>query len=52
MKQFTSTDKYIATSELIEAVNASIKLEKPLLIKGEPGTGKTKLAEEIATSSK
>ncbi len=48
MKQFTSTDKYIATSELIEAVNASVKLEKPLLIKGEPGTGKTRLAEEIA----
>ena len=48
MKQFNSTDSYIATEELIEAVNASIKLEKPLLIKGEPGTGKTKLAEEIA----
>ena len=48
MKGFSSTDQYIATDELIEAVNASIKLEKPLLIKGEPGTGKTKLAEEIA----
>jgi MoxR-like ATPase len=48
MKQFNSTDSYIATEELIEAVNASIKLEKPLLIKGEPGTGKTKLAEEIS----
>ncbi len=48
MKSFSSTDKYIATEELIEAVNASITLEKPLLIKGEPGTGKTKLAEEIA----
>ena len=48
MKGFSSTDQYIATDELVEAVNASITLEKPLLIKGEPGTGKTKLAEEIA----
>ena len=48
MQRFSSTDQYIATNELIEAVNASITLEKPLLIKGEPGTGKTKLAEEIA----
>ncbi len=48
MKSFSSTDQYIATDELIEAVNASITLEKPLLIKGEPGTGKTKLAEEVA----
>ena len=48
MKSFSSTDQYIATDELIEAVNASITLEKPLLIKGEPGTGKTRLAEEIA----
>ena len=48
MNQFSSTKNYIATTELIESVNASIKLEKPLLIKGEPGTGKTKLAEEIA----
>ncbi len=47
-KNFASTQNYIATKELIEAVNASITLEKPLLIKGEPGTGKTKLAEEIA----
>lgn len=46
---FSSTKKYIATKELIEAVNASILLEKPLLIKGEPGTGKTRLAEEIAS---
>ena len=48
MQRFSSTDQYIATDRLIEAVNASITLEKPLLIKGEPGTGKTKLAEEIA----
>ena len=51
MQRFSSTDKYIATDGLIEAVNASITLEKPLLIKGEPGTGKTKLAEEIAQGS-
>ena len=49
MSKFSSTKDYIATSELIESVNASIQLEKPLLIKGEPGTGKTKLAEEIAS---
>ncbi len=48
MRKFTSTEKYIATDELVEAVNSSLTLEKPLLIKGEPGTGKTKLAEEIA----
>ncbi len=48
MQRFSSTNQYIATEGLIEAVNASITLEKPLLIKGEPGTGKTKLAEEIA----
>ena len=52
MQRFSSTDKYIATDGLIEAVNASITLEKPLLIKGEPGTGKTKLAEEIALKFK
>ena len=48
MTEFASTNNYIATKDLIESVNASIKLEKPLLIKGEPGTGKTKLAEEVA----
>ena len=47
-KSFSSTKSYIASNELIEAVNASIILEKPLLVKGEPGTGKTRLAEEIA----
>ena len=52
MQRFSSTDKYIATDGLIEAVNASITLEKPLLIKGEPGTGKTKLAEEISLKFK
>ena len=45
---FASTDNYIASEELIEAVNSSVILEKPLLVKGEPGTGKTKLAQEIA----
>ncbi len=48
--KFSSTDKYVATHDLRMAVNASIALERPLLIKGEPGTGKTVLAEEIASS--
>lgn len=47
-KRFTGTDGYIATDELQMAVNAAITLQKPLLIKGEPGTGKTMLAEQIA----
>lgn len=46
--QFTGTDQYIASDDLRISVNAAIHLEKPLLIKGEPGTGKTLLAEEIA----
>ena len=45
---FTGTDEYVATHELQLAVNAAIRLQKPLLIKGEPGTGKTMLAEQIA----
>lgn len=48
--KFIGTDSYIATDALQLAVNAAITLEKPLLIKGEPGTGKTLLAEEIAKS--
>lgn len=46
--QFQGTERYVATAELKMAVNAAIALERPLLIKGEPGTGKTRLAEEIA----
>ena len=49
-KKFSSTRNYIASSQLIEAVNAAVILEKPLLVKGEPGTGKTMLAEEIAST--
>jgi len=47
---FTGTEEYVATSELQMAVNAAIALQKPLLIKGEPGTGKTMLAEQISQS--
>ena len=47
-QRFTGTDRYIATDELMMAVNAAIILSRPLLIKGEPGTGKTQLAQEIA----
>ena len=48
--QFEGTESYIATEELKLAVNAAIVLEKPLLIKGEPGTGKTMLAEQVSES--
>jgi MoxR-like ATPase len=47
-ERFAGTDRYIATEDLMMAVNAAVMLGRPLLIKGEPGTGKTQLAQEIA----
>ncbi len=49
-ERFAGTDRYVATEDLMMAVNASITLGRPLLIKGEPGTGKTQLAIEIAAA--
>lgn len=48
--QFTGTDRYVAPPELAVAVNAAVTLERPLLVKGEPGTGKTELARQVAQS--
>ena len=48
--EFAGSKEYISTSDLTVAVNASIALEKPLLVKGEPGTGKTELARQVASS--
>ncbi len=47
-QRFTGTDRYVATDDLMMAVNAAITLGRPLLVKGEPGTGKTQLAQEVA----
>lgn len=48
--QFTGTDTYVATDDLNMAVNAAVTLERPLLVKGEPGTGKTELARQISAA--
>ena len=48
--RFSGTERYVATEDLSLAVNAAVILQRPLLIKGEPGTGKTQLAQEIALS--
>ena len=49
-KRFLGTDSYIATDDLTMAVNAAVTLQRPILVKGEPGTGKTQLAIEVARS--
>ncbi|MGJ8612320.1 MAG: AAA family ATPase, partial [Octadecabacter sp.] len=48
--RFTGTDSYVATDDLTVAVNAAVTLERPLLVKGEPGTGKTELARQVSAS--
>ena len=48
---FKSTERYIASRDLEVAVNAAVTLQRPLLVKGEPGTGKTVLAHEVARRS-
>lgn len=48
--KFTGTEEYVSTDDLTVAVNAAIALERPLLVKGEPGTGKTELAKQVATA--
>ncbi|MDB9945676.1 MoxR family ATPase, partial [Ascidiaceihabitans sp.] len=48
--KFQGTESYVATDDLTIAVNAAVTLERPLLVKGEPGTGKTELAKQIASS--
>ncbi len=48
--KFDGTQNYVATEDLKIAVNAAVTLERPLLVKGEPGTGKTELAKQVANS--
>jgi MoxR-like ATPase len=48
--RFTGTNTYVATDDLMMAVNAAVTLERPILVKGEPGTGKTQLAVEVASA--
>ena len=48
--KFNGTESYVATDDLTMAVNAAVTLERPLLVKGEPGTGKTELARQVATA--
>ena len=50
--EFSGTKDYVSTKDLTVAVNAAITLEKPLLVKGEPGTGKTELARQVAKNLK
>ena len=50
--EFSGTSDYVSTLDLTVAVNASINLERPLLVKGEPRTGKTELARQVANSLK
>ena len=50
--KFNGTENYIATEDLMIAVNAAVTLERPLLIKGEPGTGKTELAKQVSLGLK